>query len=229
MMNLKTFFALGALMSVGLFLPSCSPLANEDEPLLTRAQTPLLGMKDEDLVASPEVKKTTPLVMKDIRAVVKTSKGDISLVLYAGKTPVTVANFLNLAKRGYYNGIKFHRVIPGFMIQGGDPLGTGTGGPGYNFQDEFRADLKHEGAGVLSMANPGRPNCNGSQFFITHDSTPHLNGKHTVFGKVTEGMNVVYGIQQGDVIKSIKVLDSTEDLFDSQRSNLSEWNNRLDS
>ena len=128
--------------------------------------------------------------LKDIQIVLKTSKGDIEATLFASKTPMTVANYLNLAKRGYYNGLTFHRVIPDFMIQCGCPLGTGTGGPGWQFEDECRSDLKHDAPGVLSMANAG-PGTNGSQFFITEVPTPHLNGKHTVFGKVTKGVELV--------------------------------------
>ena len=118
-----------------------------------------------------------------MRATIKTNKGEISLKLFADLTPITVANFVNLAKRGFYNGLKFHRVIKEFMIQGGCPHGTGTGGPGYQFQDEFVPELKHDKPGILSMANSG-PGTNGSQFFITHVPTPWLDGKHTVFGEV---------------------------------------------
>ena len=156
-----------------------------------------------------------------------TSKGDIEATLTASRTPITVANFLNLAKRGYYNDIKFHRVIANFMIQGGDPTGTGRGGPGYRFGDEFNAELKHDSAGIFSMANAG-PGTNGSQFFITHGPTPHLNGKHTVFGKVTKGQDVVNAIRKGDTIKGIKVLDSTDALFAGQKANLDKWNATLD-
>ena len=120
----------------------------------------------------------------DKNITIHTSKGDIKLTVFASKTPVTAASFLNLASRGFYDGLKFHRVIPDFMIQGGDPTGTGMGGPGYRFEDECRPDLRHDGPGVLSMANAG-PGTNGSQFFITHVPTDWLNGKHTVFGKVT--------------------------------------------
>ncbi len=162
-----------------------------------------------------------------IRIVMTTSKGDIEATLTASKTPITVANFLNLAKRGYYNDIKFHRVIANFMIQGGDPTGTGRGGPGYRFGDEFNAELKHDSAGIFSMANAG-PGTNGSQFFITHGPTPHLNGKHTVFGKVTKGQDVVNAIRKGDTIKGIKVLDSTDALFAGQKANLDKWNATLD-
>lgn len=165
--------------------------------------------------------------MKDIRIIVKTDKGDIEGVLYPSKAPVTVANFLNLAKRGYYDGITFHRVIPDFMIQGGDPTGTGSGGPGYRFEDECTPELKHDKPGIFSMANAG-PGTNGSQFFITHVPTPHLNGKHTVYGSVTKGQDIVDAIAQGDKIKSIEILDPTEDLFATQSKRLEEWNAILD-
>jgi len=165
--------------------------------------------------------------MKDIRIIVKTDKGDIEGVLYPSKAPVTVANFLNLAKRGYYNGLKFHRVIPDFMIQGGDPTGTGSGGPGYRFEDECTPELKHDKPGIFSMANAG-PGTNGSQFFITHVPTPWLDGKHTVFGSVTKGQDIVNAVAQGDKIKSIEILDPTDDLFKAQAKRLEEWNAILD-
>ena len=165
--------------------------------------------------------------MKDIRIIVKTDKGDIEGVLYPGKAPVTVANFLNLAKRGYYNGLKFHRVIPDFMIQGGDPTGTGSGGPGYRFEDECTPELKHDKPGIFSMANAG-PGTNGSQFFITHVATPWLDGKHTVFGSVTKGQDIVNAVAAGDKIVSIEILDPTDDLFKAQAKRLEEWNAVLD-
>jgi peptidyl-prolyl cis-trans isomerase B (cyclophilin B) len=165
--------------------------------------------------------------MKDIRIIVKTDKGDIEGVLYPGKAPVTVANFLNLAKRGYYNGLKFHRVIPDFMIQGGDPTGTGSGGPGYRFEDECTPELKHDKPGIFSMANAG-PGTNGSQFFVTHVATPWLDGKHTVFGSVTKGQDIVNAVAAGDKIVSIEILDPTDDLFKAQAKRLEEWNAVLD-
>jgi len=165
--------------------------------------------------------------MKDIRIIVKTDKGDIEGVLYPGKAPVTVANFLNLAKRGYYDGLKFHRVIPDFMIQGGDPTGTGSGGPGYRFEDECTPELKHDKPGIFSMANAG-PGTNGSQFFVTHVATPWLDGKHTVFGSVTKGQDIVNAVAAGDKIKSIEILDPTDDLFAAQSKRLEEWNAVLD-
>ena len=137
----------------------------------------------------------------------ETSKGTIEIELYPEHAPTTVNNFVFLAREGYYDGVKFHRVIDNFMIQGGDPTGTGMGGPGYKFQDEvFDNPLKHE-TGVLSMANAG-PNTNGSQFFITHAPQPHLNGKHTVFGKTTSGMDVINTIRQGDVMTRVTVQES---------------------
>jgi peptidyl-prolyl cis-trans isomerase B (cyclophilin B) len=135
---------------------------------------------------------------------IETNKGTIRIRLEDEKVPKTVANFEKLAKQGFYDGLKFHRVIPDFMIQTGCPQGTGTGGPGYKFADEFHKELKHDGPGVLSMANAG-PNTNGSQFFITHSPQPHLNGKHTVFGKVSKGEDVVDAIRQGDVMVKVTV------------------------
>lgn len=137
-------------------------------------------------------------------ATFKTNKGTIRIELFDDKAPKTCANFEKLSGQGFYNGLKFHRVIDDFMIQGGCPEGTGTGGPGYQFEDEFHPDLKHDGPGVLSMANSG-PNTNGSQFFITHVATPHLDNKHSVFGKVIEGKDVVDKIAQGDVLESLTV------------------------
>jgi peptidyl-prolyl cis-trans isomerase B (cyclophilin B) len=160
-------------------------------------------------------------------ATFKTSKGEIQIELTPDKTPVTVANFVNLIERGYYDGLKFHRVIPDFMVQGGDPAGTGSGGPGYEFQDEFDPSLKHTGPGILSMANRG-PRTNGSQFFITHVATPWLDGKHTVFGKVTKGQDVVNAIQQGDVIEKISVSGDYKGLFEKNKSNIDQWNKELD-
>jgi peptidyl-prolyl cis-trans isomerase B (cyclophilin B) len=172
--------------------------------------------------------------MADIRIILHTDKGSIEGTIFADKTPMTAANFLNLAQRGYYDGIKFHRVIPNFMIQGGDPTGTGSGGPGYKFADETTRELKHSKPGVFSMANSdpqskvaysNPPNgSNGSQFFVTHVPTDWLDGKHTVFGEVTKGQDVVNAIKQGDKIKSIDVLDSTADLFAAQKANLDKWN-----
>ena len=139
-------------------------------------------------------------------ATIVTNRGTIKVKLHADKTPKTVANFEKLAGEGFYNGLKFHRVIPDFMVQTGCPKGTGTGGPGYKFADEFHADLKHDGPGVLSMANSG-PGTNGSQFFITHVATPWLDNKHSVFGKVLDGQKIVDSIKQGDVMESVTITE----------------------
>jgi peptidyl-prolyl cis-trans isomerase B (cyclophilin B) len=142
-------------------------------------------------------------------ATIETNRGTIRLELHADKTPKTVANFETLAGKGFYNGLKFHRVIPDFMIQTGCPKGTGTGDAGYKFADEFHRDLKHSGPGILSMANAG-PNTNGSQFFITHVATPWLDGKHSVFGRVISGQEVVDAIKQGDVMEKVSVADEPD-------------------
>jgi cyclophilin family peptidyl-prolyl cis-trans isomerase len=134
---------------------------------------------------------------KTYHATLETSKGKIKVELFAGKTPKTVNNFVFLANQGFYNGTKFHRVIPNFMVQGGDPTGTGRGGPGYRFEDEFDPSLRHDKPGMLSMANAG-PGTNGSQFFITHVPTPWLDGKHSVFGQVVEGLEVLFAIPERD-------------------------------
>jgi peptidyl-prolyl cis-trans isomerase B (cyclophilin B) len=165
-----------------------------------------------------------------MKATIKTNKGEISLKLFADLTPITVANFVNLAKRGFYNNLKFHRVIKDFMVQGGCPHGTGTGGPGYQFQDEFVPELKHDKPGILSMANAG-PGTNGSQFFITHIPTPWLDGKHTVFGEVSgaKDQKVVNSIQQNDVIESILIEEDTTKLFATAKKHLDAWSKILDS
>jgi len=143
-------------------------------------------------------------------ALIQTNRGNIRLQLHDDKVPKTVANFEKLANDGFYNGLTFHRVIADFMIQAGCPQGTGTGGPGYQFEDEFHEDLRHDGPGILSMANAG-PNTNGSQFFITHVPTPHLDGAHSVFGKVLEGQDVVDSIEQGDTMQIVTVTDEASE------------------
>ena len=164
-----------------------------------------------------------------MQATITTSKGDIRLSLFAEKTPLTVANFVNLARRSFFDGLNFHRVIGDFMIQGGCPLGTGTGNPGYRFEDEFDATLRHDQPGRLSMANSG-PGTNGSQFFITHVATPHLDDKHSIFGEVVDAndQDVVKAVAQGDVIESIAIDGDVESLFEQVSDRLSEWNAQLD-
>lgn len=144
---------------------------------------------------------------KNYKATIETPRGKIVISLYAEHAPKTVNNFVFLAKEGYYDGLLFHRVISNFMIQGGDPTGTGRGGPGYKFEDETKGNPNKHGTGSLSMANAG-PNTNGSQFFITHAPQPHLDGKHTVFGKVVEGQSVVDAIRQGDAMTKVTITES---------------------
>lgn len=163
----------------------------------------------------------------EIDVTLKTEQGEIEATLFAGKVPTTCANFLNLAKHDFYEELTFHRVVDDFMIQGGDPEGSGRGGPGYQFDDEFHSDLRHDRAGTLSMANSG-PNTNGSQFFITHKPTPHLDDKHSVFGRVTDGQSVVDSISEDDRILEITVHDSTEELFEDQQTKIEEWNHHLE-
>lgn len=167
--------------------------------------------------------------MSELTATLTTSRGPIRLRLFAEQAPVTVANFANLARRGFYDGLSFHRVIADFMIQGGCPRGTGTGGPGYRFEDECRPELRHDRAGVLSMANAG-PGTNGSQFFITHGATPWLDGKHTVFGVVTgsDDQAVVDAIRQGDTLESVAVEGEVDALLAAQAARVAEWNAVLD-
>jgi len=185
---------------------------------------------DSVLVACYGASKFTEPAMSDLTATFNTSRGPINLRLFADKAPVTVANFVNLAQRGYYNGLSFHRVIPDFMIQGGCPKGTGTGGPGYRFEDECRPDARHDKPGVLSMANAG-PGTNGSQFFITHVPTSWLDGKHTVFGEVIskDDQAVVNAVKMGDKIESITINGDTGPLLAAQAGRVAEWNKVLGS
>ena len=158
-------------------------------------------------------------------ALFETDRGPIKIELYPDKAPLTVANFVNLAKRGFYDGLGFHRVIPDFMIQGGCPEGSGRGGPGYKFEDETGNGVAHE-RGVLSMANAG-PNTNGSQFFITHIATPWLDGKHTVFGKVVEGLEAVDKAQQGDHIRSVRIEGDADAALAARADRVADWNRIL--
>ena len=164
-----------------------------------------------------------------LSAEIVTEKGTISVDLFSEQTPTTVANFVNLASRGFYDNLNFHRVIQDFMIQGGCPSGNGMGGPGYRFADEFLPELRHDSPGKLSMANAG-PGTNGSQFFITHVPTPHLDDAHTIFGAVKsdEDQKIVDQIEQGDQIQTIKIVGEYEELLSSVES-VSEWNDVLDS
>ena len=170
-----------------------------------------------------------PVPEMKIRAVIVTSRGKINLDLYASKVPLTVANFVNLAQREFYDGLTFHRVIPYSMIQGGCPLGDGTGGPGYRFQDEFRADVSHDKAGTLSMANSG-PGTNGSQFFITHVPAIGLDGRYTVFGSIVSDadLEVVNAIVWKDTIERIEIEGDTAPLMAQMADQVAAWNKVLD-
>ena len=159
-------------------------------------------------------------------AIIDTSKGVIKAELNYRAAPTTVANFVNLALRGFYDGLIFHRVERNFMVQGGDPLGNGTGGPGYRFAGEII--LKHNQPGILSMANSG-PGTDGSQFFLTHLATPHLDGLHSVFGRVTSGQDIIYKIQRRDVINSITIEGDPSDLLERRAEDITSWNTILDS
>ena len=163
----------------------------------------------------------------ELAAVIATTKGDIHVALFPVEAPLTVANFVNLAQRGYYDGLKFHRVLANFMIQGGDPTGSGSGGPGYQFADEFSPSLRHNSAGTLSMANAG-PRTNGSQFFITHVPTPHLDDVHSIFGKVSSGQDIVDAIAQDDVMTTIVIEGDPTSLLAAQKEQVDEWNRILD-
>lgn len=164
-----------------------------------------------------------------IIATFHTSRGPIRVHLHDDKVPLTVANFVNLSRRGFYNGLDFHRVISDFMVQGGCPEGSGRGGPGYRFEDEFDASLRHDKAGVLSMANAG-PGTNGSQFFITHGATPWLDGKHSVFGHVVDDSDqaVVDAIRQGDALESITLEGDVDALLEKMSERVADWNAVLD-
>jgi peptidyl-prolyl cis-trans isomerase B (cyclophilin B) len=164
-----------------------------------------------------------------LQAVVETSKGTVRINLLPEHAPITVANFVNLSQRGFYDGLKFHRVIDDFMVQGGCPLGTGTGDAGYKFGDEFAPALRHDKPGRLSMANSG-PGTNGSQFFITHVPTPWLDDAHTIFGEVagTEDMDIVNSIVQGDTITGIRIDGDAATLLVEQSTHVEGWNATLD-
>ena len=176
---------------------------------------------------TPKAKGAKPKIPDKLHVVFNTSKGEIRLVLFPEEAPLTVASFVNLAQRGYYDGLLFHRVLKDFMIQGGDPTGTGRSGPGYKFKDEFSPKLRHDGPGILSMANSG-PGTNGSQFFITHKATPWLNDKHSIFGKVVTGQDVVNAIAKGDVMKTVRIEGNSGELFKKHTRELAAWNKTLD-
>lgn len=232
---MKKMVLLSLLFTAGCVIPS--HVAAGDPPILERKIEARVFNPDEQ-EGNPGPKPVLTEDVKDVSVIIKTSRGDIEATIFATKTPVTAASFLNLVKRGYYDGLKFHRVIPDFMIQGGDPKGTGTGGPGYGFHDETLPELSHNKPGVLSMANSDRGKkaysnkgkTNGSQFFITHKDTPWLDGMHTVFGQVTQGQDVVNAVKQNDKILSIKIQgdNAAEPLFKAVQPLIDEWNKILD-
>lgn len=158
-------------------------------------------------------------------AVVETNRGTMTFLLYHQVAPMTVTNFVNLATRGFYDGLTFHRVVSDFMIQGGDPAGNGSGGPGYTFEDEIR--LRHNQMGILSMANSG-PATNGSQFFITHQATPHLNGAHSVFGLIHSGKEIIRTVRMGDTITSITIEGDAKGFLEKKADRVYQWNTILD-
>jgi len=193
----RSFWMLASavVLVAGAMMAGCK----EAKPTASRKEEP---RKEEPRKEEPR-KEEKAMAEPLPQVTLQTSKGNIVLELTEDETPNTVANFISLAEKGFYDGVAFHRVIPDFMVQGGCPLGTGTGGPGYVIADEFSPRLRHT-RGVISMANAG-PNTGGSQFFITHVPCPHLDGKHAVFGKVTSGMEVVDKIQKGDKIIKVAV------------------------
>ena len=210
---------LALLVLLGFSLTSVMHAADEKEE---KKEATKKEEKKEDKKKDEEKDST-------IYAHIETTKGTIKLVLHGDKTPITVLNFVNLSERGYYDGLKFHRVIPNFMIQGGCPRGDGRGGPGYQFKDEFHEDLRHSKGGILSMANAG-PATNGSQFFITHKDTPHLDNRHSVFGEVVDksDQKVVNSIVNGDKIKSVTIKGDTSSLKKQNKKQLEQWNKVLD-
>jgi len=189
----------------------------------------VMKRKQNSMQNANKIQKEATIVSNtNLTATFKTSKGDINVKLFPNETPFTVLNFVNLSKKGYYDGLKFHRVIADFMIQGGCPQGTGMGGPGYNFKDEFVKELVFDKPGILAMANSG-PNTNGSQFFITHVETPWLNHKHTIFGEVvsSEDQDVVNKIAQGDIIETIVISGDVDAFLEANKDLLAELNREL--
>lgn len=202
--NSLVSLALAALVLTGAGCAPTAPSPATPPSAVPPVETSIPSPKPSVARTFPGKLADAEILNKQVR--ISTAKGDIVLELFGDKTPLTVSNFVALAKDGYYDGLKFHRVIEDFMIQGGDPTGTGSGGPGYQFGDEFVPSLKFVGPGQLAMANAG-PGTNGSQFFITHIATPWLTGKHTIFGQVLSGQDVVNAIAQGDVMTKVSVED----------------------
>ncbi len=207
----------------------CRDWAKEDSEFEQLREEPEFQRIVFDEISEKKAENSEPQELSGLLSHLETDKGTIRLKLFDDRVPLTVANFVNLVNRGFYDQLKFHRVIPNFMIQTGCPLGTGTGGPGYTFKDEILSGLKHHKPGILSMANRG-PNTNGSQFFITHKATPWLDRKHTIFGEVATSLDqeIVDQIEQGDLIQSITIQGDTTNLMNKYQSKLLEWNKILD-
>lgn len=201
-MTRNSLFKIGSLISLSLILMLGGCSEQSPDPIPTPTPTPATPSTPKSYTSPPPI---TIDVDKTYTAIIETEKGDLVLELFAKDVPMTVNNFVFLARDGFYNNTSFHRVIPGFMAQGGDPTGTGTGSPGYKFGDEF-SEHKHN-TGTLSMANSG-PSSNGCQFFITYAPQPHLDGKHSVFGQLTEGMDILQKIESGDAIKRITIQEA---------------------
>ena len=216
---------------VALAFSGCmdSGTSDGDNAAVPGEELGVVAESDVEPIAEPAEREPFKLpegvIMSDLSVVFETSKGTINVELYPEKTPVTVASFVNLAQQGYYDGLSFHRVIPDFMIQGGCPQGTGTGGPGYTFEDECDTGLVHDAPGKLSMANAG-PATNGSQFFITHVETPWLDGKHAIFGAVksADDQAVVDAIEGGDSMVKVTVEGDASALLESLSDRVAEWN-----